>query len=257
MGPDTLAFSIILSISAALQSIVGFGLALSGVPLLLAWGVPLISAVFSVMTVSFVCGLFSLYQLKRDVPWSLSGKASAWRLLGIVPGLAIAKTTSRWDPAAIQAVAGTVVGLGVMIQAWKLWKQRGKAPRAEGTPPSNTWAPSAFLSSGVLMGWLGMGGPPLILWLMTGRQSAKTSRAFLFGIYVLTIPAQLLITLWGAPEAATSYLPPLLKAIPLTLLITFLGLRWGNKLSTDGLQKLSLLFLGILALKSMAAYLPY
>lgn len=243
--------SIILSAATAIQSIVGFGLALFAVPLLILAGVPLLPAVFLVLSVSFVSACLGVRRLRADFSLKASGVASVYRAIGVLPGYWLAVYFSKTSPANLKAAIGFAIGLGVVAQVRKMRKREGdENTPPDGTEPSKRAAPVAFLGSGVLMGWLGMGGPPLIFWLLTGRQNPKKSRVFLYGVYLLTIPFQLALMALHVPETATVAMPFLLAAIPCCLLVTAVALRVGDKLDVDRLQWFSLVLLTLLALKA-------
>lgn len=253
MFVETLITVAILMLSVALQSIVGFGLGLVSIPLLLCHGLPLNDAVFLGLSVSLFCSLVAWSKLGDILPWRACVVASGYRLLGMLPGLALAHLTLRFSPASLKAVIGLVIGLGVVAQAYKLLGG-GKAVPA-GTPPSARLAPLAFVSSGVLSGWLGMGGPPLVFWQLTGRTSAKESRAFLFGVYLLTLPCQLALMLWSDPVGVSALFPVLLLCAPLTWWVGRTALVVGDRLSVNRLQWLSLGCLCFLSLRSLADWL--
>ena len=100
------------------------------------------------------------------------------------------------------------------------------------------------------MGWLGMGGPPLVFWLLTGRQNSRESRAFLFGVFALTIPFQLLLMAYHSPATVQSAAPILIVALPICLWMSSIALKIGDRLNVENLQKLSLVLLSLLALKA-------
>ena len=241
---------IILSVATAIQSVVGFGLALFAVPLLILANIPLLQAVFLVLTISLVTALLGVARLRSSFDLRLSGTASAYRALGMIPGFGLAVLLSRSSPANIKAAMGFAIGLGVIAQAKKLKHPRPSTTNEPPLEPSRRAAPWAFLSSGVLMGWLGMGGPPLVFWLLTGRQDPKRTRSFLYGVYLLTIPFQLALMSWHSPELAYACLPYLAAAIPCCLAVSAFCLVIGDKLDVDRLQWLSLGLLTLLALKA-------
>jgi uncharacterized protein len=264
MLPETVVISIVLSFATAIQSVVGFGIALFAVPLLLLFGIDLIPAIFMVLTVSFFSGALGVRRLRTNLNFRAAAGASLLRAVGVVPGYWAALATSKSSPANMKLAIGFSIGLGVLAQSRKLLvRHRQKAaakPREEDLDegqassdnyePSRKAAPWAFLSSGFLMGWLGMGGPPLIFWLLSGRQNPKKSRSFLYSVYVLTIPFQLLLMTIHNPETFLSTAPVLLVAIPICLLVTTAALKVGDKLDVDRLQWLSLALLTLLTLKA-------
>ena len=250
MLEQTLITAAILLLSVALQSMLGFGLGMVSIPMMLCQGLPLSHAVFLGLAVSLISSVAAGRQMGDDLPWRTSAVASGYRVVGLLPGLAIAHATATWSPAFLKAVIGFVIGLGVVAQAVKMLG-RG-TPLAEGTPPSARLAPWAFLASGVLTGWLGMGGPPLVFWQLTGRASARETRGFLFGVYLMTLPFQLSLMLWADPDGIASLFPVLLLSLPLSWWLTGRTLTLGDRLSVNKLQWASMGFLACLALRSMA-----
>lgn len=244
--------SIILSFATAIQSIVGFGLALFAVPLLLMAGLGLLPSVFLVLSVSCLSSLLGILRLKGDFDLRQCVGATGLRLLGVVPGYFLAVSTSQSSPATLKAALGFAIGLGVLGQCYKMSSLKIGARKSIplSCEPSKSLAPWAFLSSGVFMGWLGMGGPPLVFWLLTGRQDSRKTRAFLFGVFALTIPFQLALMAYHAPETVESAAPILLVALPLCLWVSSVALKVGDRLEVENLQKLSLVMLTLLALKA-------
>lgn len=248
-GPLVITLAI-LSLSVALQSLVGFGLGMVSIPLLLWQGYSLEQSVFLGLSLSLFSSVIAAAQMKDQLPWRTSARASAFRLVGVVPGLVLARATAQLPTTTLKGLIGLVIGVGVLAQALKMLRPSHLMP--EGTAPSRRLAPWAFLTSGVLTGWLGMGGPPLVFWQLTGRPRASQSRGFLFGVYLLTIPFQLALMLAAAPSQLSPLFPILALAAPTCWLVSRTVLRWGNKLSSRTLSWASLVFLALLALRSTA-----
>jgi hypothetical protein len=101
-------------------------------------------------------------------------------------------------------------------------------------------------------GWLGMGGPPLVFWQLTGRASARETRGFLFGVYLMTLPFQLSVMLLEDPLAMARLFPVLALSLPLSWVVSEKALRLGDRLSVGRLQWASLGFLALLATRSVA-----
>lgn len=240
----------ILLLSVALQSLVGFGLGMVSIPLLMCHGLTLSHSVFLGLAVSLFSSLVAWRRMGDALPWRSSAVASGYRVVGLAPGLLLAQLTATFSPAALKAVIGLVVGIGVVAQTVKLLGKGKSLP--EGTPPSAKLAPYAFLASGILTGWLGMGGPPLVLWQLTGRSSARETRGFLFGVYVFTLPCQLAWMLWSDPAGIASLFPVLLLSLPLSWMVCDKTLEVGDRISSARLQWLSLGFLTLIALRSLA-----
>jgi len=256
---ETLLISIVMAFATAIQSLVGFGMALFAVPLLLLLGVDLSPAVFIVLSISLCSSLIGVRRLRAALDFKRAAGASLLRAIGVIPGYATALALEESSPANIKAGIAFAVGLGVAAQARGLVLRRREGTEAveREVEPSKRAEPFAFLSSGYLMGWLGMGGPPLVFWLLSGRQDPKTTRSFLYAVYILTIPFQLSIMIFHDPSILSSTLPVLMVAVPTSLLTSMATLRFGDELDVDRLQWLSLLLLTLLTLKALADWLQY
>jgi uncharacterized protein len=249
MLAEIILSSIILAAASAIQSVVGFGLALFSVPLLILIGVPLLPSVFVVLSVSCLSAILGAIRLRGSLQPRLTIQASLSRVVGVVPGYLAALYTVDSSPANLKAAMGIVIGLGVLAQSRKLFGNYASVPK--GAEPDSKLAPYAFLSSGFLTGWLGMGGPPLVFWLLTGKQDPKKTRAFLYGIYVLTVPFQLALMAYHDPQTVITALPILVFAVPACLWVTTHFLKLGDRLEVDKLQKLSLALLTVLSAKAL------
>lgn len=243
----------ILALSVALQSLVGFGLGMVAIPLLLMRGYSLPQSVFLGLAVSLFSSLVAARGMGSRLPWRLSAVASAYRIVGVIPGLALARLTCELPGSTLKGILGLVIGAGVLGQLAKTFSSKEEVP--EGTPPSAKLAPLAFLTSGVLTGWVGMGGPPLVFWQLTGRPEPAQSRGFLFGVYFMTIPFQLALMAAAAPAEVSSLVPLLLASAPLTWAVSSLALHCGDRLSGKALSWVSLAFLSLLAFRSVADWI--
>ena len=243
----------ILALSVALQSLVGFGLGMIAIPLLLMRGYSLEQSIFLGLSVSLFSSLVAARGMGSRLPWRLSAVASAYRMVGVIAGLALARLTSELPSSTLKGMMGLVIGAGVLGQLAKTLLCKRDVP--EGTPPSAKLAPFAFLSSGVLTGWLGMGGPPLVFWQLSGRPDPTQSRGFLFGVYLMTIPFQLALMAAVAPSEVSPLVPLLLASAPLTWAVSTVSLRWGDRLSGKALSWASLGFLSLLAIRSVADWM--
>ena len=252
MLPSSFIVVLILALATTIQSVVGFGLALFAVPLLLMVGMKLLPAIFLVLTISFFSAGVGIGRLREEFELQRSIRASVYRAVGVIPGYFAAVSTAQSSPANIKAAMGFAIGLGVLAQSRKLLKRnkRREIAQQENREPSRKAAPWAFLSSGFLMGWLGMGGPPLVFWLLSGRETPKKTRSFLYGVYAFTIPLQLAIIAFNTPAILHQVTPLLLVSVPICLLISAVALQWGDKLDVDRLQWLSLALLTLLAAKA-------
>ncbi|MFP6650121.1 MAG: hypothetical protein VB817_11695, partial [Pirellulaceae bacterium] len=113
------------------------------------------------------------------------------------------------------------------------------------------WTWVAFPISGFLLGFCGMGGPAVAIWVMAQPWNPLRSRAFLFNMLVTGMVPLLiqLVLLFG--EKAVLGLSIGALGLPFVFLGTFLGMRVGDRLPRKKLQALSLVVLLLIALNAI------
>lgn len=232
MDPLTLAgVGLVLFLAAAAQGAVGFGYALFATPLLVLLGIPLQNVVVLVSTCSMIQCTLAAHHLRAHIPWSIALTATAIRLVAVIVGLVGLKQLMGLDPDRVRLAIGIFLCILVLLQwAWH------PAPVERVNP---FWSGLAFTASGLLAGLLGMGGPPLILWVMAHRWSSLMSRAFLFAVVAMSVPAQLVIMTFGLGTGVLKFIAIGLAASPLVYAGSRLGLPVGNRLSRERLRMLA------------------
>jgi uncharacterized membrane protein YfcA len=117
------------------------------------------------------------------------------------------------------------------------------------------WEWLAFGMGGLLLGLCGIGGPPMVLWVMAHNWSMNRARAFLFFIFATGIPLQALL-LWlafGNPIFEAMLLG--LAALPAVAAGLYVGL-WIARIAPDrALRNLSWAVLVLIAVSSIV--MPY
>ncbi|MFW6146145.1 MAG: TSUP family transporter [Planctomycetota bacterium] len=231
-----------LMFASVVQSSVGFGMGLVAIPTLVWLGFDLVEAIAITMTGSFVTSLISVHSLRRDVPWRPVGLCVSLRTVGLLAGIVALWYLDGLDTARVKQVLGVVLAVVVLGQ-W-LWRVRPRERIGWG------WTLPAFLISGVMAGAVGMGGPPLVLWVMAHNWSAKRTRAFTLCSFLVLQPVMmaLLVATFGA--AAFRAILAGTIGVPALFLGTAVGLRLGRRISRSLLQKLAFTLLLLLALSS-------
>jgi uncharacterized membrane protein YfcA len=100
------------------------------------------------------------------------------------------------------------------------------------TPPrdqlSAKWNYLAFAGSGLFAGMVGMGGPPLVLWLSAHRWSGQQMRAFLFANFAGLAPVILLLIWISFGNAILPAIGMGFLFAPVVVLGSLAGVRLGN-----------------------------
>ncbi len=233
---------IVVCFGGVMQSAVGFAYALFATPLLVLIGIPLPSTIVIVATCSLVQSIFGALHLRAHSPWRIAAVALVIRLSATAIGILWLKRLATLPMDDIRLIVGVVLCLLVTVQ----WLIRVKP--ADHLHPA--WAGLAFTSSGLLSGLVGMGGPPLVLWAMGHNWSNEKTRGFLFTVFMVSLPAQLVMLYFTFGRAVLTDLRTGLFLSPVVVLGAVIGMPIGNRLSRGTLRNIAyviLLILGLIA----------
>lgn len=169
--------------------------------------------------------------------------ATAIRLIFVFLGLLLLKRLAALRPDQIRMALGCILCTLIAIQL--LWNPKPvKALHW-------CWAGLAFSLSGLLAGICGMGGPPLVFWLMAHNGSTQKTRGFLFAVFATSIPVQIgLLSLIFGMSILWNVLIGI-GFLPLVSLGTAIGLPIGNRMAKNTLRRVAyiiLLFIGMMAI---------
>ena len=241
------AAAAILFVSSALQSIIGFAFNLLAVPLLLWSGFSLAQAVALTSVPILVQVSVATWKLRDAVVWSDVLPDAAIRYLTLPLGVSLLYWINSLDPARVKQIVGVLLLLILGMQ--RFWRV---VPRARLTLG---WDLLAFGLSGVMLGMLAMGGPPVVLWLMAHDWSARRTRAFMAALFLLAAPVQVALLWWKLGEEVASAFAWGMGMIPAVVAGSLLGIRLGNRLDRERLRRWIILFLLATALISL--FSPY
>lgn len=234
---------LIIFLAGAAQSAVGFGYALFATPLLVWLGLPLQNVVTMVATCSMLQSMLGAYQLRSAVPWRPVWTATWLRVGFVVLGLTLLKRLAGLHIEQIRLSIGVILCLLVAMQL--ILRPRPAASLHWG------WALLAFTGSGLLAGVCGMGGPPLVLWVMAHDWPPEKTRGFLFGAFATSIPPQLFFLsltfgpaiLWSAALGVA--------LLPLVYLGSRVGLPLGSRMNRDKLRAVAYVILAAIGLSAI------
>lgn len=239
--------ALILFVGGFLQSTVGFAYGLFAIPLLMMVGIPVEEVIAVIIVSSSVQGLLAARSLKEYIPRDYIVLPAVLRAIFVVFGVVLLQIIVDFNKQLMQAIIGAVLIISVLA----LWL----VPRRPSTEVKTSWLYVAAPSSGIIGGLIGMGGPPLLLWAIFQPWEPKQLRAWLFTMFLSTLPLQLVIMFiifgwyiaWGAALG--------LMCFPVIYLGTRFGVALGNKLSKKQLEILVYIILLILGIKSVYNYL--
>jgi uncharacterized membrane protein YfcA len=234
---------LVVLLGGILQGTVAFGFGLLVVPLLLALGLsaPTVLAIASICTA--VQAATGVHRLRQVVPWGSVGFSLLIRGLSMLFGVWVLRRLVDYPVISLKFWVGLVLLLLVAAQA--VWRPRPVARRHP------AWDLAAFLASGFTAGLCGMGGPPLVLWVMGHDWAPDRIRAFLFAAFMGTVPLQLILLYWVFGGDVLRGMALGFAFSPAVFLGSMLGLRIGARFSGPNLRRLAYLVLVLVALSSM------
>ena len=240
VGFSTVALAaLIIAVSAALQAVVGFGSGMVAIPLLTIMGMELPAAVAmstTAMTVQMALGLWAVraeVRIRPLLPFALLF------LLGTAAGTWGLRRIADVDPALMKQLVG-----GALLLAVGLLALARPAPRPK---HQMGWGILAVTSSGVLTGLTGMGGGPLVLWVVSHDWSPDRLRGTVWALLLPRLPVQLalLYAAFGDPILWSALLGA--AATPVAYLGTRIGHQVGRRVDRRQLRRLALVALCVVA----------
>ena len=233
--------AVCLGFGALVQSILGFGMGMVAIPLLVSTGYTLPQAIGALLPNVLMHTLFSCWQYRHDLPWSDAGVMCFYRYLSLPIGIAVLGVVADQGQAWSRALLGAALLVALLVQQLPLPANPG--------PPSAKLTALAGVSSGFFAGLIGMGGPPLVLWVMEQDWTTQRQRCFLWLSFLLVTPLQMVVMAWrfGQPWAeATVYG---LAVVPLVAAIAWQAGILSANWSKDRLRGAMRLFLLLIAVR--------
>jgi len=235
--------AVILFGASLIQSMIGFAFNLIAIPLLVWSGFTLGESVAMTAIPIFVQLSLSGWQLRGHIIPREIVRPALIRFLTLPAGIALLAWINAADTAIIKTFVGVVLLAILFIQHTVRF-----TPRTHLHP---LWDWLAFGLSGLMLGMVGMGGPPVVLWLMAHDWPPKRIRAFVTALFWIAAPVQIAL-LYGrlGDEAARAFGWGLLL-LPVVIVAALLGVRIGNTFDRARLQQAVTLFLFLTAIASM------
>ena len=232
----------ILFVSSLLQTIVGFGAGLLGIPLLLLAGFSPVQAVAVVTITSIIQSALGSWKLRQSIRFPDTKRPILFRLMMLPVGALALWKLGQHNQQFVKQAIGLVLLLIVLVQ----WRLR----IAAATKLHVGWEWGAFSTSGFLLGFCGMGGPVLGLWAVAHDWSPKRSRGFMFLVMLGgNIPVAIMhATLFGSPVLWGFVWG--LYGLPWVFAGTLAGLVASNWISKQRLRQVMLVVLAVIGFQA-------
>jgi uncharacterized membrane protein YfcA len=185
--PEThfiLSAGVVLILGAMLQSAVGFGFGMFAIPLLLLMGAEPYEAIVILSICGTVQTLIGMWSLRAHIAWrralQLIALAGLMLPLGVWTLWAIDTHVSKET---IRQIFGGIVLVVLLTQMIARVKPRDHLHWG--------WGALATSLCGCMSGLSGMGGPPLVMWVMAHTWSTDRSRVMLYTVFTGLTPFQI------------------------------------------------------------------
>jgi uncharacterized protein len=235
----------ILCAGIFVQSATGFAAGLLIIPLLLFSGFSLPESQCAMLVASIPQNVWGVWALKEHIePRKIVGP-SLLRLTFLPLGVAALYCMRDFPANSIRQVVGAAVLLATTALVLIRPIPRAKLPQF--------WSWIVFPLSGFLHGLLGMGGPPLVMWVQSHDWTTERSRGFLFAMFTINLFPAIAILYYTFGDSV--FEPSIAAAItfPALWLATELGIRAGTKLGSRRLRKVTIGLLWIVGLAGVLA----
>lgn len=244
-----IVFAGVFFCSCFLQGVIGFGAGAFGIPILFFVGFPLDTTIAAITIASMTQSGLGAWKLHKSIKWRSTLRPGLIRILFILPGVLLLQWLMPLDgnPAErkqlIQQILGVILILIVVCKRYiKIDEQKEL---------STKWEIIAFSISGVMLGFVGMGGPAVAIWVMFQPWTAKQSRGFLFAMLFYGMIPLALILAWRFGATSIDGLILGTLGLPIVFIGTAVGIRIGNRLDRKKLKSYALLTLFLIGLSAL------
>ena len=232
---DSVPFVLILCVGIFVQSAAGFAAGLLVVRALLFIGYPIPEAQTSLLVATIPQNVWGVWSLRDTVTVKEVAGPGLMRVMFLPLGIFTLQHLELLSEVTLrQIVGGFVLAATLAIILIQPKPHRSVHP---------VWAMIAFPLSGFLQGLVGMGGPAMVFWVQAHDWGTRRTRAFLFSMYLMSIVPALVVLYYyfGARIVHPALVASL--TLPLLLVCTFLGLRFGTWLGRARLRRVTMALL--------------
>ena len=248
MGTEQLILAALVLVgSSMIQAMVGFAFNLISIPLLIWIGFSLAESVAMTSIPIFVQLSLKTWKLRQHVVWRDLTIPIVIRFITLPMGIALLYTINGLDTATLKQFVGVVLLGIVVVQIVVRFRAREHFHLL--------WDILAFGLSGLMLGMIGMGGPPVVVWLMAHDWEPKRIRGFVSFLFWVSAPVQIGLLYWKLGDQVASAFGWGIAFLPPVIVATLIGIRIGNSFDRKRLKNAVNLFLFLTAIVSIVS--PY
>ncbi len=237
--------TVILCSGIFVQSAAGFAAGLLIVPAMLWSGYSIPEAQASLLVATIPQNAWGVWSLRDQLaPRSLVWPGLA-RLALLPVGILVLNALESFSVLTLRQIVGGVVLVMTIAIAWF-----HPTPKPSIHP---AWSWLAFPASGFLQGLVGMGGPAMVFWVQAHDWDTRRSRVFLFAMYLISLAPALVILYCVFGNRIVRPGVSAMLLIPVLLVFTLAGLKFGTWLGQRRLRRVTLCLLLLMGVAGLAA----
>jgi len=214
---------VILFVASFVQGSIGFGAGMFAIPLLMLVGVSLPQAIAIALIASMLQNIAGLVELRREIDLKTSLFPLSLRLVALPFGVLTLSWIDGFDENITKQIMGVVI-LSIIGLQW-IAKIKPQEKVHVG------WTFAAFFGSGYLVGFCGMGGPPMVLWVMAHDWNSRRTRAFLFTMFISSILPHVVLMWMEFGNEILWLMATALLTTPICLIGSYAGVKSGDLLA--------------------------
>ncbi len=246
MDTASLIYAALILLGASfVQAMIGFAFNLLAIPLLIWSGFSLGQSIAITAIPILIQLLISAFKQRRSLVADDLALGIGVRFVTLPIGIMLLYTLDQLDPNTIKPFVGAVLLLIVLSEWFVHFVPRAHLGRG--------WDLLAFGMSGLMLGVIGMGGPPIVLWLMAHDWPPKRSRAFVTWLFLASAPIQIGLLYWKLDETALKGFAIGTALLPIVIVGTLLGNWIGDRFDEKRFKQIVHLFLLLTALISIVS----
>jgi len=239
--------ALILFGASLIQAMIGFAFNLIAIPLLIWSGFTLAESVAMTSIPIFVQLSLNSWKLRDAIVWKDLPLPVVTRFMTLPIGVALLYAINSMDTDTIKQLVGVILLGIILVQLFVRFKPRESFHRF--------WDILTFGISGVMLGMIGMGGPPVVVWLMAHNWEPKRTRAFVSFLFLIAAPVQIVLLYWKLGDQVGHAFGWGMMMLPVVIIATLIGIRIGNTFDRARLKKAVMFFLFLTAVVSIVS--PY
>jgi len=232
---------LVMTFGSIVQGAVGFASGMIGVPLLVVSGFSLPEAATINLVATSLQNVIGAWKLRTHLEPRELVLPVVTRWVALPVGVFLTASVDAYlDPAQVRQLLGAVL-LVILLMLWGL-----HVPPRDRLPMF--WQVLAFFSSGLMMGFATIGGPPMVIYVNSLTWSVDKSRGFLFFCAATGTPVAAWMFWAQHGEKIIPAALSTLVVLPMILTGLWIGLRAGHLLPKRRFRQITLTLISLIAL---------